>query len=162
MSTTGLNAFTLSLILTGMLRPITGSYRGLSSRRVVLMLVAIFVGSLMMVVNGRSPRDVAADITISSTEKVLFVLGAGLFLGGALVGLGSLVLRMRALHHAMDRLDGYVQGSAPLPFPMENEAARRDLAAAARLLDDPALSKRFPTNVHDRVAELMARALEMG
>jgi len=112
-----------------------------------------------MLVFGVSPIRAREGVVLAGTDLAIYLLGAIIAFGGLVLGMGSYVLRGRALVTSMDRIDGYVQGSEPRAFPMADDAARRDLLVVAGLLQDPALAKRYPAEVHERVAALAARPL---
>ncbi len=158
-SSYGMLALTYSCSIAGAMIILARGMRGLRSPRIWGMLLATVAGGILMLEHGQSWRARKLGIVLTTTDRWLFLLGAALAIGGAVIGLGSVFRRTRALHQAMDRLDGYLQGSEPLPFPRDSESARQDLATVARLFEDPVLSHRYPANARDRVAELMAGAL---
>lgn len=152
----GILALTYSLSMVLALRIVTRSWRTFRSPRIAWMLVAMITGGVLMVVSG-SRRGGLAEFSPRGAPDILFLLGAAIAGGGMALGFGSFMLRIRALESAMDRVDGYVQGSQPTPFPMDDATARADLAKVVSLLEDPALWHRCPVDVRGRVAELAAR-----
>jgi hypothetical protein len=63
-------------------------------------------------------------------------------------------MRFTHLTRIMRRLDDYVEGAVPLPFPDDDDVARRDLTKAHHYFADPVLSRRFDPVVVARVAAL--------
>ena len=158
-SSLGMLALTHTLTIAVAVIVLARGLRGLRSPRIWGMLLAIALGGILMLKYGQSWRAGKLGIPLTTTNASLFLLGATLSIGVAVIGLGSVFRLFRALHMAMDRLDGYLQGSAPLPFPEHDATARRDLDTVARLLKDPVQSHRYPPEVHHRVAALAARPL---
>ena len=158
-SSWGILALIHTCSIAGAMIVLARGLRGLRSPRIWGMLLATALGGILMLEFGQSWRAGKLGIHLTTTHASLFLFGAALSIGGAVIGLGAVFMRLRALHQAMDRLDGYLQGSEPLPFPMDDASARNDLATVARLLEDPVLSHRYPAEACDRVAQLMARPM---
>jgi hypothetical protein len=117
-----------------------GGWQGMKTRYFFGPLVAALVGLILMMTGGLGPA---------------FWIGIGLFTFGIMAAPLLPTIRFIYLTRIMRRLDDYVEGAVPLPFPDDDDAARRDLTRADKLLSDPSLVHRFDAVVVERVRALV-------
>ncbi len=113
-----------------------GGWRGFLSRRILGPLLVAPIG-LAIMISGHSRQ---------TTYGGAILMAVAFQVAGAWTA-----LRYVQLTRVMDRIDPFVTGSAPLPFPDDDPACRRDLATATRLLADPTLSHRYDPELPARV-----------
>lgn len=93
---------------------------------------------------------------VMGSSGALIIAGALLLVAGTTTAGAWWAIRSVQLQRALQRLDDYVQGSEPLPLPQGKPALLGDVALAARLLADPALSHGMDPLVVERVGDLQA------
>lgn len=134
-----------------------GGWVGVKSKYFLGPLVIAFAGIVLTVVVSVMMREKQPGVEWVPNPAWM---GTALWVGLALFTLGIMAaplfptFRFVHLTRIMRRLDDYVEGAVPLPFPDDDDAARRDLTKAHRYLADPALVHRFDAVVVARVAAL--------
>jgi hypothetical protein len=117
-----------------------GGWRGMNTRYFFGPLLVALVGLFLMITGGLSTG---------------FWIGLSLMTFGIMAAPLLPTLRFVYLSRIMRRLDDYIEGTTPLPFPDDDADARRDLVKAERLLADPSLLHRFDPVVVERVRALV-------
>lgn len=136
-----------------------GGWRGVRTPR---FLIPLLVGLLGLVVTigafAMLREKVPGEPWVPNPPWIDVAIfgGLGVFFVGFTVATLWSALRFAQLHRVMERLDDYVQGSEPLPLPQGKPALLGDVALAARLLADPALSHGMDPLVVERVGDLQA------
>jgi len=133
-----------------------GGWVGVKSKYFLGPLVIAFAGIVLTIVVSTMMREKQPGVEWVPNPAWM---GTALWVGIALFTLGimaaPLLPTFRFIHltRIMRRLDDYVEGAVPLPFP-DDDAARQDLSKAHRLLADPAITHRFDPVVVERVRAL--------
>lgn len=134
-----------------------GGWVGVKSKYFLGPLVIAFAGIVLTIVVSTMMREKQPGVEWVPNPAWMGTalwVGLGLFTIGIMAAPLLPTIRFIHLTRIMRRLDDYVEGAVPLPFPDDDDTARRDLTTAHRLLGDRALVHRFDAVVVARVAAL--------
>ena len=135
-----------------------GGWRGVRSPRIMIPLLVAISGLVLTIVVSALMRERQPGVEWVPNPAWMGTaiwVGLGLFMVGFATALYWTAFRFIRLVRVIRRLDDYVEGAVPLPVPDNDPVVRRDLATAARLLADPALSHRHDPIVIERVRALV-------
>lgn len=136
-----------------------GGWRGIRTPRIFWpLLIAAFGATLSIVAASLEREKVAGEVWVPNPAwmGVAVFAGLGIFFVGFAVAVSWNAVRFMQLHRVVERIDDHVQGAEPFPLPQGNAALLQDVALAARLTADPALSHAMDPLVVERIGDLHA------